>query len=220
MKSYPKIEHYNQIPFGLDCYAFYKHDGSNFRAEWGRKRGWYKYGSKNVMIDKNTPILGESIDVFLNKYGESLDSLFRNRYKKIENFVIFGEFFGTNSFAGQHIEEDKKDIVLFDVNQYKRGFIPPEEFVDNFGHLGIPKIVYKGKYNEELVSKVRKNELSLEEGVICKGVVRTKKDGNLVWMSKIKCNHWLEKVHKLYGDKAMIEEFNGDRNIMNYYLYK
>jgi hypothetical protein len=184
MKSYPKIEHYNQIPFGLDCYAFYKHDGSNFRAEWGRKRGWYKYGSKNVMIDKNTPIFGESIDVFLNKYGDSLDSLFRNKYKKIDNFVVFGELFGPNSFAGQHIEEEK-DIILFDVNQYKRGFIPPEEFVDNFGHLGIPKIVYKGKYNEELVSKVRKNELSLEEGVICKGVVRTKRDGNLVWMSKI-----------------------------------
>jgi hypothetical protein len=28
------------------------------------------------------------------------------------------------------------DIVLFDVNAYRKGFISPYEFVDNFGKLG------------------------------------------------------------------------------------
>lgn len=218
MKQYSSIPHYNQIPLGTECYAFYKHDGSNFRAEWGRKRGWYKYGTRNVMVDKNTPIFGEAIDTFLNKYGESLDSIFRTRYKKVDNFVIFGEFFGPNSFAGKHVDDDIKDIILFDVNQFKRGFLPPEEFIDNFGHLDIPKIVYKGEYNKSLISKVRNNELSLEEGVVCKGVANTKKEGKIVWMSKIKTKEWIEKVKIMYGEKALLEEFNNDRNLMVEYV--
>lgn len=37
--------------------------------------------------------------------------------------VVFGEYLGENSFAVQYLDSDKKDIVLFDVNLYKRGFI-------------------------------------------------------------------------------------------------
>lgn len=216
MKQYPKIEHYNKGPFGQNCYAFYKLDGSNFRAEWSRKRGWYKYGTRNVMIDRNTPLFGESIDIFLNKYGQSLDDIFRQEYKKVHSFVIFGEFLGPNSFAGKHIDEDKKDIILFDVNQFKRGFLPPKEFIDNFGHLDIPKIVYKGIYDEELVDRVKSNQHNLIEGVVCKGVINTKSEGNIVWMNKIKCNSWIDKVKLIYGEKALLEEFNGDRTLINF----
>lgn len=217
MKQYPKIDHYNKGPFGQNCYAFYKLDGSNFRAEWSRKRGWYKYGTRNVMIDRNTPLFGESIDIFLNKYGQSLDDIFRQEYKKVHSFVIFGEFLGPNSFAGKHIDEDPKDIILFDVSQYKRGFLPPDEFVNVFGHLDIPKIVYKGVYDQELINNVRNNKFSLEEGVICKGVIKTKKDGIVVWSNKIKTNDWIRKVRLLYGEKAILEEFNNDKNLIYEY---
>ena len=219
MKSYPKIEHYNKGPFGLNCYAFYKYDGSNFRAEWSRKRGWYKYGTRNVMVDKNTPMFGDAIDIFLNKYGEDLDDVFRKKYKRVDSFVVFGEFFGENSFAGKHIDEDKKDIILFDVNQFKRGFLPPNEFIDNFGHLDIPKIVYKGIYDEELVDRVKSNQLNLKEGVICKGTIKTKSEGEIVWMTKIKTIEWINKVKLLYGEKALLEEFNNDLKILNEYEY-
>lgn len=217
MKQYPKILHYNIGPFGEKCYAFYKHDGSNIRFEWGRKRGFYKFGSRSVMIDRNTPILGESINLFLNKYGDNLDRIFRSKYKSVQNFVVFAEFFGENSFAGQHIESDKKDIILFDVNQYKRGFLPPNEFVDNFGPLGIPKIVYQGTYDHLLVKGVKNNEFDLEEGVVCKGMVKTKREGNIVWMSKIKTNKWIKKVKLLYGEKFLKEEFNNDFNMIKEY---
>lgn len=214
MKQYPKILHYNSGPFGEKCYAFYKHDGSNIRLEWGRKRGFYKFGSRLVMIDRNTPVLGESIDLFLNKYGDDLDKVFRNKYKSVENFVVFAEYFGENSFAGQHVESDKKEVVLFDVNQYKRGFLPPNEFVDNFGSLGIPKIIYQGVYDEELVNNVKYNKFNLSEGVVCKGFMKTKREGNIVWMSKIKTLEWLDKVKSLYGEKGLLEEFNGDRKLI------
>jgi len=219
MKSYPKIEHYNKGPFGLSCYAFYKYDGSNFRAEWSRKRGWYKYGTRNVMVDKNTPMFGDAIDIFLNKYGEDLDDVFRKEYKRVDSFVVFGEFFGDHSFAGKHVDEDKKDIILFDVNQFKRGFLPPNEFVNNFGHLDIPKIVYKGIYDEELVDRIKSNQLNLEEGVICKGTIKTKSEGEIVWMTKIKTIEWINKVKLLYGEKALLEEFNNDLKILNEYEY-
>lgn len=219
MKSYPKIEHYNKGPFGLNCYAFYKYDGSNFRAEWSRKRGWYKYGTRNVMVDKNTPMFGNAIDIFLNKYGEDLDDIFRKEYKRVDSFVVFGEFFGEHSFAGKHVDEDKKDIILFDVNQFKRGFLPPNEFINNFSHLDIPKIVYKGIYDEELVDRVKSNQFNLEEGVICKGTIKTKAEGEVVWMTKIKTIEWINKVKSLYGEKALLEEFNNDFKILNEYEY-
>lgn len=220
MKQYPKIPHFNEGIFDRECYAFEKYDGSNFRAEWGIKRGWYKFGTRNVMVDKNTPIYNEAIEVFLNKYGEDLDTLFRSKYKKVENFVVFSEFFGKNSFAGKHIEDESKDIILFDVNQYKKGFLSPTEFVNTFGHLDIPKIIYKGPYDEDLIKDVKENKYNLSEGVVCKGTFKTKKDGEQIWMSKIKCSSWLDKVKLMYGDSAIIEEFNGDQNILKSYFDK
>ena len=141
MKSYPKIEYHNKGIFGQEVVAFDKLDGSNLRFEWSHKRGWYKFGTRLVMIDRSNEQFGQGIDIFLNKYGDELDKVFRTKYKKVESFVVFGEFLGENSFAGQHLESDEKDVTLFDVNQYKRGFINPTEFLKNFGHLDRPKII-------------------------------------------------------------------------------
>lgn len=209
MKSYPKIEYHNKAPFGQDCIAFDKLDGSNLRFEWSHKRGWYKFGSRNVMIDRNNEQFGEGIDIFLNKYGDELDKIFRTEYKKSVNFVVFGEFYGENSFAGQHLDTDKKDVVLFDVNQYQKGFISPYEFVQNFGHLDIPKIVYQGEYNHELINDVRTNQYNLSEGVIVKGI-----QGKETWMVKIKTEDWLKKVKLKFGEKYLLEELNNDKSLL------
>ena len=220
MKTYPKIPHFKHIPFGQKCYAFDKLDGSSMRFEWGKKRGFYKYGTRNVMIDKNTPIYGECIDIFLDKYGQNLDDIFRKQYKSVESFVVFGEFFGKGSFAGQHIDGDKKDITIFDINRYKSGFLPPCEFIDIFGHLDIPKVIYEGIYNYELVNSVKLDKFGLMEGVVCKGVIKTKRGVNEVWYTKVKTNKWIQKVRLLYGESALIEEFNNDRTLLNDYVWQ
>ncbi len=210
MKQYPKIEFYNKGIVGLECYAFDKLDGSNLRFEWGRKRGWYKFGTRNNMIDRSYPEFGNGIDLFLNKYGDDLHRVFVNKYSKVESFVVFCEYLGEKSFAGQHDINDIKDVVLFDVNQYKRGFIPPMEFIDNFGHLHIPKVIYQGRYGQDLINSVKLNQYKLSEGVIVKGI-----EGKEIWMTKIKTNDWLERVRMVFGEKKLLEEVNGDKSILS-----
>lgn len=210
MKSYPKIPYFNQGIFGQTVWAFDKLDGSNIRCEWNRKRGWYKFGTRNNMIDQNNPQFGEAITIFLDKYGEDLTRVFKKSYSNVESIVVFGEYFGENSFAGLHFDEPK-DVVIFDVNLYKRGLIGPREFIQNFGDLEIPKLIYKGEYNTDLIERIRNNHFDLKEGVICKGVHRDE-----VWMTKIKTKEWLERVKNKLGEKALLEELNNDKRLLDY----
>ena len=211
MKTYPKIETQSEEFIGRSCFAFQKLDGTNLRCEWNRKRGWYKFGTRNNMIDEKNPQFGEAITIFLDKYGDDLTKIFKESYSNVESIVVFSEYCGENSFAGLHFDEPK-DVILFDVNLYKRGFITPKEFIQNFGDLHIPKLIYKGEYNSDLIQKVRNNDFDLKEGVICKGVHRDE-----VWMTKIKTKEWLERVKNKLGEKALLEELNNDRRLLNEY---
>lgn len=213
MKHYPKIEYYNKGLINSPVIAFDKLDGSNLRFEWSRKRGFYKYGTRKVMIDTKDEQFGKAIPLFLDKYAEDLERVFTNRYRKVENFVVFAEYVGPNSFAGYHEPNDQMDIILFDVNQYKKGFISPYEFLDNFGHLDIPTIVYEGKFTQELIDNVRKNTFNLKEGIIAKGETETKKEGKIIWQAKVKTIEWLKKVKSKLGEKALLEELNNDKNL-------
>ena len=210
MKKYASIPYYNMEIFGNLCTAFDKLDGSNLRFEWGWKRGFYKFGTRSTMIDRNSQPFGDGIDIFLEKYGEDLNKIFRDRYRKVESFVVFGEYVGENSFAGQHMESEKKDVILFDVSAYKRGFVGPDEFLKNFGHLDTPRVIYQGKYNENLIRSVRENQYGLKEGVIVKGQI-----GKEVWMSKIKTTEWLDKIREKFGEKFLMEELNNDKTLMS-----
>lgn len=217
MKQYPKINYYNQGLFDYNCICFDKLDGSNIRLEWSKKRGFYKFGTRNNMITDKDENFGKAIPLFLEKYNDSISKVFTDKYKKVESFVVFAEYVGPNSFAGWHHPDDTMDIVLFDVNQYKKGFISPYEFVENFGHLDIPKIIYTGKYNQKLIDDIKNNVYGLDEGVIAKGMFVTKKEGEQIWQVKVKTNEWLKKVKTKLGDKALAEELNNDKTLIEEY---
>lgn len=221
MKQYPSIE--SKGIFGEPIYAFDKLDGSNLRATWVRKlskktnftMGWKKFGTRTQMINKVNENFGDGVEIFLDKYGEDLDKIFTEDkdFRNAREITVFFEYFGPNSFAGWHNPKDIKDVVLFDVNVFQKGLMKPKDFVEKFGHLHIPTIIYQGNYNQSLIDNVRANKYNLIEGVVCKGVRKTKGQ-DIVFMSKIKTIDWLIKVKTTLGQKRLLEELNNDQSLL------
>lgn len=209
MKQYPEIPG----PAGghhKSCYAFVKYDGSNMRFEWSKKRGWYKFGTRNCMIDENTPVFGAAIPMFLEKYGDDLEKVFKNdkTFIGVQSVVVFAEWYGELSFAGCHKPWDKNyDIVLFDVNPHKKGFMGPKQFLDSFGHLKVAELVYTGNFGPWLEEAVRKESPELDikskykvqvdfpEGIICKGA---ESNPHKQWSCKVKTERYKEALKALY----------------------
>lgn len=215
MKHYPHIEYWNQCKFGETVWGFEKLDGSNIRAEWSKKRGFYKFGTRQQMIDEKHPQFGKAVTLFLNKYNEGLSRIFTDKkeYREIRNFVTFAEYFGEKSFAGYHETDDIMDIVLFDVSMFQKGWVKPKDFIDNFNHLGIPRLMYHGNFNRSLISDVKEGKYDVKEGIMAKGLRRTKGD-ELVWMTKIKTQAWFDKLRWKLGDKYLLKEVNYDKELL------
>jgi len=207
MKTYPSIESANCANKSISIIAFDKLDGSNIRAEWSAKRGFYKFGTRRRMIDHTDPHLGRAVLLIKAKFEKDLDKVFR-RAKPIQRFqkgaVCFFEFFGPRSFAGQHAKDDEHDIVLIDVAPNKAGLIPPREFIKLFGHLHIPEIVYEGRAGKEFIEKVQRGELKgmTFEGVVCKAPNPNRKKTSQPVMFKVKSHAWLERLRTFCADDA------------------
>lgn len=200
MKQYDSIDYYGDH-WGLSVIGFDKLDGSNLRFEYSQKRGFYKSGSRNMMIDEKHEQFGFAVDLFKNKYEEALTKVFKSKqYRNSQSFVCFAELIGKKSSFGQHdFGNDEFDIVLFDINEYKKGFIPPKQFISDFGHTGIPRIVYQGNLNKELIKQIKANQLegfegTLTEGIIAKGIIQTKKGNNQLYYCKIKTDDWFDRL--------------------------
>ena len=190
MLSYPSIPRWQDTKIGQPCLAFNKYDGSNIRVEWSPKRGWYKYGTRNHLFDATNAPYNQAIPLF-QPMGEEITKIVCEHYGKTERIVAFTEFFGPSSFAGTHDMDEPKQLVLFDVSVYKKGFIPPRNFVKMFGHLPYTaKVVYDGKMNHEFVEAVRHGQYPVYEGVVCKG------DG---WNAKIKTHEFINRLKNRYG---------------------
>jgi hypothetical protein len=83
--------------------------------------------------------------------------------------------------------------------------------------LNIPNIIYEGPYTIDLVNDVKNNTYNLSEGVVCKGLIKEKKEKSQSWSTKVKTNEWIQKVKQLYGDKYLLEEFNNDIKMIKEY---
>lgn len=64
------------------------------------------------------------------------------------------------------------------------------------------------------IQRIRNNEYNLKEGVIVKGVIKEKRKSDEVWMVKVKTLEWLNKVKSRYGERALLEELNGDKTLI------
>ncbi|NET71123.1 MAG: hypothetical protein F6K62_09375 [Sphaerospermopsis sp. SIO1G2] len=203
--AYPKIPDSKNCPL-QKCIAFEKYDGTNLHWVWESELGWYAFGTRRDRFDLDKmgiaefnaahPGLEDAPDIFLRDFGETLESLFlQNPDYQCPEITVFTEFFGINSFAGMHKEDDPKQLILFDVETDK-GIIPPEDFVRDFSNFNIARVVYRGKLNGQFIENVRSGKYDVNEGVICKGGTNYEN----LWMVKIKTSTYLQKL-KVAFDK-------------------
>ena len=196
MKTYPSIE--KKISSSYPVYAFDKLDGSNIRAEWTPKRGFDKFGTRRRLLDPNEEPLGEAVRLI----NEQTDELGKRLKKlRVEKATLYFEFYGDNSFAGQHEDEDHQ-VVLFDVDIFKKGLMPPKDLIKFSDGLVIPELVYHGNPNQDFVASVKSGSCPdvTFEGVVCKSVTPK----GLVKMFKIKSDAWLSRLKdKCAGDEEL-----------------
>lgn len=194
MKTYPSIS--TDIVKNA-IYAFDKLDGANIRAEWSRKKGFYKFGTRKRLLDPNEPVFGEAIPLIMDKYSDDLEKIFRKN--KWDRVVSFFELHGPRSFAGSFHEEDQNTITLLDVSVHKKGILAPSDFLKIFKSIEHAEVLYHGKPNNPFADSVRDGSLEgmTFEGVVCKGNHITP---GLPLMFKIKNREWIAKLKKSCGE--------------------
>jgi hypothetical protein len=203
MKEYPSIE--KVIVKGLPIYAFDKIDGSQIRAEWSRKRkAFYKFGTRTQLIDLNDEQWGEGARMVVEQYERDLHNIFvKERYEVV---TCFFEFRGEHSFAGVH-QDEPHNVRLFDIWLYKKGLLPPREFLKMTEGLKRAGFLYHGNANEPFVESVKNGTLEgmMFEGVVCKA--QQIKTPGIPVMFKIKSEAWLAKLkNHCKDDEALFKQ--------------
>jgi hypothetical protein len=202
-KSYPTIPTFPRDYFnehgGKYVWFFDKLDGSNVRAEWRRKGGWTKFGKRHGLIDMSNQWLTEAEELIRTQHPHLPEVFAEQRW---ERATAFFEFHGPGSFAGNHADEPHR-VTLLDVVQYKRGRVPPAEFVKLFEESDRPAVLWRGILlgADGVMEEVRDGTLEgmTFEGVVVKtGAFDRKSGGPLMW--KIKNRAWLEKLRGFCGD--------------------
>lgn len=203
---YPKIPENTNV-FIDKCYAFEKYDGTNLHWAWNLVKGWHSFGTRRTQFSLNRngideftqthPELQAAPHIFNDKMRDSLTS-FLCRFKTCAaGVIIFTEFYGPNSFAGGHSEEDARcntqKLTIIDVSIGNKIISPRlliEDF-DSFGGFDVAKVVYRGKYTGQFTEDVRKGKFNVNEGVVVKGIVNGE-----VFMTKIKTKDYLKRLQE------------------------
>lgn len=219
MKSYDSIPRFKDDPslLGEQIYAFQKLDGQNFRVKYNcRKKQFTDFGSRNCLIDETNENFGKAISIFKEKYKDILSKIIIENSKKgeifhnIEELTFFFEFYGENSFAGFHQENDEMKLSLIDIFLKKKGYIEPKYFEEIFVNnqdIDTPNIIYKGILNKDFIENIIQNDWttsnaqypSVKEGVVVKRSTLLK--GQRLPMCKIKTIWWLTKLHNTFTEE-------------------
>ena len=210
MKHYPSIEH--EMRKNIDIIAFPKYDGQNVSALWTYKKGFNRFSSRTRLIDENSNELGKhSIPLMRAKEEElvfNIKEYFSPKEYKNEEFIFFFEFYGKDSFAGQHDWNKPLDVILIDLNVSRRGFVAAKEFVEIFqSNNNVAKPIYQGNITDFLITQVEQGIFPgmTFEGIVCKQSTKTKKS-ELPYMTKLKSKAWIDKIKSLYKDEKVLKE--------------
>ena len=205
MKMYPSIP--AQINAGLNVIAFNKLDGSNIRAEWSPKKGFYKYGTRKRLLGADDKPLGEAIGLIESKYADALHDILKQ--SRTQRAICFFEFWGEGSAFGHHRPDVPHDVTLIDVALFKQGVIAPNDFLKTFGSVDHAEVLYRGPTDYDFVQSVRDGTLEGmgPEGVVCKAGF-DRKLGHPI-MFKVKRQDWYERLREHCGqDEKMFQELS------------
>jgi hypothetical protein len=203
---YPKITGSKDAPNG-PCIAFEKLDGTNLHWCWDREVGWHAFGTRRDQFNLTDqgieqfglahPELTEAPNVFELMLAGQLERVLKSNttYASVDSIKLFTEFLGPNSFAGGHRFGEPKKTYLLDVMIEGQGFIEPQRFVSDFGHLPVPRIIYRGKLTGTFLESVREGKWDVSEGVVCKGQTAGK-----VWMVKVKTYAYLQRLKDHFAE--------------------
>jgi len=186
-----------------ECMVFEKLDGSNFRAKWTEKNGFTTFGTRTQLVDETSEYWGQVVTLFKNTIADSLHKILEKECRNKREAIVFGEFFGENSFAGRHEDEPHK-IVPFDIliGHKQRKFIRPQDFVKLLADkVEIPRVIGRMNLNDSLIASVRNNEYDLFEGVICKGTETVGNATGGIWMCKIKTQKYFDLLKNRFADE-------------------
>lgn len=197
MKSYPSIP--TVFDPTLSYHLFDKLDGSNLRAEWSPKQGFYKFGTRTRLLGSDQPLLYPAQEKFLACYGDALDRRFRA--EKFPRAMAFFEYVGPNSFAGSHTDPvEAMSPVLFDIAVHQKGLLPPERYLALAEGLPQAALLYQGKLTDAIQADIRAGTFPgiTFEGVIGKGAFSQRHGGPIQF--KLKTAAWLSRLRNHCGD--------------------
>jgi hypothetical protein len=194
MKDYPSIPHLT--PSGLlgqSFHTFAKVDGSNLRAQWNPKRGFYKFGTRTQLLSPTDPVFGPAILLFEQTLATVLDFIARkNRWTDL---VVFMEFAGDHSFAGSHLASDPKTLYLLDAAPSKQGILGPVRFLELFSDLPHPNYLGYQVWDRTFATAVSQGTLP---GMSFEGVVGKSGERHQLSFVKTKSQAWIDAVHARY----------------------
>ena len=182
--------------------VFDKLDGNGCRSEWSRKRGWYKYAKRHstAIDDGSTPWLTVVPSMFEATLAEPLERIARKQ--RWQNLVVFFEFWGKQSLAGFHVENDPKFLTVFDAAPERADdILDPREFRKLFeDKVPTPRFIGSEHWTRGYTQRVL---LGQTEGITFEGVVaKVAERGYGVRMAKAKTQAWKDAVRARCGDKA------------------
>ena len=198
---YPKIPtSSNFLP--KKCVIFDKLDGTNIHFVFNPQEGWTHFGTRRERFPYTSDGIKEfqSIHYELTEVpfvfkGMELGQHLKLNYSDSKEIIVFFEFLGPESFAGNHQAEDKKELILIDVLLDGK-FLPPEDFVKSFASFDIPRVLWQGKYSGQVVEDIRQGKYQVAEGAILKGTYH-----NEVYQAKVKTNRYMELLKKKFQDR-------------------
>lgn len=195
MKAYPSIKRYREDRYlGFKGPTFAKSDGSNLRFEWSPKKGWFRFGSRRRLLTESNAEFGSAMAMFRASMAEPFERIAIDR--NWTGVVVFCEFWGEHSFAGEHESVDRKTLTPIDVAIYKQGLMSPADFVGEFNDQFDLRYLGERTWDRYFVDAIKNSSL---EGMAFEGVIGKCGQGHKRLAIKLKSQAWIDKVLAKYG---------------------